>query len=200
MIHEIISNLSQRQAVALLDWLNRRVNKAHPERQIVAFDIQAIDDAEGNYARFLIHLIVEQDKEDSLGIIKQLERNAKRYEENRLKEQGERNDSVVLASLFISIMSWLEMRFLNKKQSRNYIHIGIDKDRICYEISEHISKALQEANIFNGNGNTIIIKDITIIVNIVNNILQDVENTNFNPVNQNHAGSGDNVAGDKILK
>ena len=33
-----------------------------------------------------------------------------------------------------------------------------------------------------------------------NTVLQDVQNTHFNSVTQNHFGSGDNVTGDKIQK
>jgi hypothetical protein len=33
-----------------------------------------------------------------------------------------------------------------------------------------------------------------------NTVLQDVQNNHFKPVIQNHSGSGDNVAGDKIQK
>ena len=43
-------------------------------------------------------------------------------------------------------------------------------------------------------------KNTTSITGNGNTVLQDVQNTHFNPVTQNHSGSGDNVAGDKIQK
>jgi hypothetical protein len=45
------------------------------------------------------------------------------------------------------------------------------------------------------------VKNNTVTANGSNNtILQDVQNTNFNPVTQNHYGSGDNVTGGKTQK
>jgi hypothetical protein len=46
-----------------------------------------------------------------------------------------------------------------------------------------------------------VIKNNTVNANGNNNtVLQDVQNTHFNPVTQNHYGSGDNVSGGKTQK
>jgi hypothetical protein len=116
MTNEIISQLSKKQAITFLKTAikDRTFDDSGFDSLLLENELQV--DENGDFCRFLLSELIEKDKNDELGLTKQLIKNKEWLAEERISEQETRGDIAEIIGIIIGVLGLLQNQYNVKKE------------------------------------------------------------------------------------
>jgi hypothetical protein len=155
MVHKIIANLSAKQAIEILAWAEEKI-KGSINPSGILLNSFVVEEGRGDFARFLLHIIVEKDTNDELGLIQELEDNADWLDRERYDEQETKGDVIDLIALFVSTIALLYQFKTSKPKETIIVNVNIylqtkEGLQLITVISDELKETLRNIGLFNTN-------------------------------------------------